>query len=51
MGDRGQWRLQDLVLEGAQNYMKLFVAHKMTRNNTLNKIHVAATKLPQLMVA
>ena len=23
--------------------MKLFVAHKMTRNNTLNKVHVAAT--------
>jgi len=24
----------------AQNYMKLFVAHKMTRNNTPNKVHV-----------
>ena len=23
--------------------MKLFVAHKMTQNNTLNKVHVAAT--------
>jgi len=30
--------------------MKLFVAHKMTRkNNTLNKVHVAATELPQLL--
>ena len=29
------------------NYMKLFVAHKpkMTGNNTLNKVHVAATEL------
>jgi len=25
--------------------MKLFVEHKMTRNNTLNKVHVAATEL------
>jgi len=31
---------------GAQNYTKLFVAHKMTRNNTPNNIHVAATALP-----
>jgi len=32
--------------------MKLFVAHKMTRNtgNTLNKVHVAATELLQLML-
>ena len=35
--------------EGAQKYMKLFVAHKMTRNNTLNKVHVAETELPQLL--
>jgi len=42
-----QWRLQNLV-RGAQNYMKLFVAHKMTRY-TLNKVHVAATELPQLL--
>jgi len=28
---------------------KLFVAHEMTRNNTLNKVHVAATELPQLL--
>ena len=34
---------------GAQNCMELFVAHKMTRNNTPNKIHVAATELPQLL--
>jgi len=27
--------------------MKLFVAHKMTRNSTLNEVHVAATELPQ----
>ena len=33
----------------AQNYMKLFVAHKMAQNNTLNKVHVAATVLPQLL--
>ena len=30
---------------GAQNYRKLFLAHKITRNNTLNKVHVAATEL------
>ena len=29
----------------AQNYMKLFVVHKMMRNNTPNKVHVAATEL------
>jgi len=29
----------------AQNYMKLFVAHKMTRNNTLNEVRVTETKL------
>ena len=29
--------------------MKLFVTHKMTRNTTLNKVHVAATELPQLL--
>jgi len=30
--------------------MTLFVAHEMTRNNsTLNKVHVAATELPQLL--
>ena len=29
--------------------MKLFVAHKMTRNNTLKKVHVAATEIPQLL--
>jgi len=40
--------MQDLV-RAAQNYIKLFVAHKMTRNNTLNKVHVAATELPQLL--
>ena len=32
----------------AQNYMNLSVAHKMTRNNTLNEVHVDATELPQL---
>jgi len=35
-------------VEGAQKYMKLFVAHKMMRN-TLNKVHIAATELPQLL--
>ena len=35
--------------EGAQNYMKLYVAHKMIRNNRLNMVHVAATELPQLL--
>ena len=28
---------------------EIFVAHKMTRNNTVNKVHVAATELPQLL--
>ena len=45
-----QWRRQDLVRGGgAQNYMKLFVVHKMTRNNRLNKVRVAATELTQLL--
>jgi len=26
-----------------------FIAHKMTQNNTLNKVHVAAAELPQLL--
>ena len=35
---------------GAQNYMKqLFVADKMTQNNSLNKDRVAATELLQLL--
>jgi len=42
-----QWRRHHLV-RGAQNYMKLVVAHKMTRY-TLNKVHVAATEIPQLL--
>ena len=40
-----QWRRQDLVRGGAQNYMKLSVVRKITRNNTLNKVHVAVTEL------
>ena len=44
-----QWRWQHRARVRAQNYMKLFVAHKMTRNNTLNKVHVAVTELPQLL--
>ena len=43
-----QRRRQDLV-RGAQTYMKLFVAHKMSQNNTLNKVHVAATESTQLL--
>ena len=36
--------------EGAQKlHETFFVAHKMTRNNTLNKAHVAETELPQLL--
>jgi len=35
---------------GAQkSYLELFVAGKMTRNNTLKKVDVAATELPQLL--
>ena len=34
---------------GTQNNVKLFVAHKMTRNNTLNNDHTAVTELPQLL--
>ena len=34
---------------GAENYMKLFVTHKMMQNNTMNKVHVAATELSQLL--
>jgi len=53
-----QWRRQDLVQVGARgtltlthHYMKLLVAHKMMQNrpNTLNKVRVAATELPQLL--
>jgi len=35
--------------EGAQNYMKLFIAHKITRNNTSTRFnyYIAATELPQ----
>jgi len=29
--------------------MKLFVARKMTQNNTLNKVRVGATELAQLL--
>jgi len=36
-------------MRGTQNYMTLFVANKMTRNNTLNKVHVAMTELAQLL--
>jgi len=35
--------------EGPLKYTKLFVAHKMMRNITLNKVHVAATELQQLL--
>jgi len=44
-----QRRRRDLVQRGTQNYMKLFVAHKVTRNNTPNKVRVAATDLSQLL--
>ena len=41
------------VARGPQNYMKLnlFVAHIMTRNNTMNEVHIAATELPQLLLS
>jgi len=35
--------------EGAQKYMKLFVAHKMAQINTLNKVYVSATELSHLL--
>ena len=44
-----QWHRPDPVRGGAQtqNYVKVFVAHKMAQNNTPNKVHyVAATELP-----
>jgi len=48
--DLNQWRRQDLQVRGGeQNYMKLSVVHKTTGNKTLNKDHVAETKLPQLL--
>jgi len=34
---------------GAGIYMKLFVAHKTTRNNTVNKLRVDAAELPRLL--
>jgi len=39
----------DAMRDSAENCMKLFVAHKMTRNNTLNKVREAVTELPQLL--
>ena len=39
------------VAREAQNYMKLCVAHTMTQNITLNKVHVAATELPQQLLS
>ena len=38
------------AMGGAQKHMKLFVAHKMTQNSTLNKIPVIATELQQLLL-
>jgi len=32
---------------GRGGYMKLIVEHKMTQNNTLNKVNVATTELLQ----
>jgi len=37
------------VQGGTRLHETLFVAHKMIRSNTLNKVHVAATELPQLL--
>jgi len=48
-----QGRRQDLGPRGggAQNYVELFVAHKMTRNNTLSRVRRAAIlNLPQLLL-
>ena len=46
-----QWRRQDLVRGGEGTKLhETFIAHEMTRNNTLNKDHVAATELPQLLL-
>jgi len=46
IGVHGEARIR---CEGAQKYMKLFVAHKMTQNNTLNKVRVSATELSQML--
>jgi len=35
--------------EGGTKLRETFVAHKTTRNNTVNNVHVAATELPQLL--
>ena len=35
--------------EGGTKLHEFFVAHKMARNNTLNKVHAAANELPQLL--
>ena len=37
------------MARGAQKYTKLFLAHKMARNNARNKVHVSANELPQLL--
>ena len=37
--------------EGGTKLHETFVMHQMTRNNTLNKVHVAATELPQLLMS
>jgi len=38
-----------LCERGETKLHEIFVAHRMTRNNTVNKVHVAATELPQLV--
>jgi len=42
-------RLANTIEPSMCGVMRLFVAHKMTRNNTANTVHVAATELPQLL--
>jgi len=44
-----QRRRQDVMRGRTKLGVKLFVAHEITRSNTLNKVHVAATELPQLL--
>ena len=42
-------RRQDLLRGGTKLHKSFFLEHKMTRNNTLHKVHVAGTELPQLL--
>ena len=38
-----------ICFDGGTNYMKIICLGKMSRSNTVTKVHVAATELQQLL--